>query len=72
MCWESLNLVSGLIFLKMKQSWFEIIYGHVSLSKKIHILCTLFEQKKIFLFKNSLSKDHHKDETLIKVYIKDS
>jgi len=34
MCWESLNLISGLIFLKIKQSRFDMIYGHVFLYPK--------------------------------------
>jgi len=56
MCWDSLNFVSGLIFLKIKQSWFEMTYGHVSFSKKQkkkkNKSIVPFLSQKIFIFKS--------------------
>jgi len=48
-----------------------MICGHVSLSKNYKSIAPFLGQNKIFLLKkNSLNKDHHKVEALVKVYIK--
>ena len=56
---EVINFVPLLNYLKIKQSWFEMIYDHVSSSQILsQILCTLLEPKINISFKITLSKDH--------------